>query len=650
MLEHCEPKAVFHFFEQITQIPHGSGNTEQISDYLVRFAKERKLHYKQDKLGNVIIFKEASAGYEEEEPVILQGHMDMVAVKDADCTLDLSKDGLDVRVEGDYVYAKGTSLGGDDGIAIAYALAILDDDTIQHPPLEVVITVEEETGMEGASFIDLSDCKAKKVINLDSEEEGEFIVSCAGGVRIYGKVETAYKEQAVSPDRELYEIRIAGLTGGHSGAEIHHGRANANIVLGQVLKQLSEQFDIELCKLSGGTKDNAIPVDANAVIAVLTCQKEQFLQEICQIQKKMQEKWQTTDPKLVVEAVTVENKCIRPLTETVNQNVIHILTECPNGVQAMCTDMPDLVETSLNLGVLTIKEEQIVFEFSLRSSVRAAKEELARKLCEMLEANGAVCERSGDYPAWEYRKDSPLRDKMVAVYEDMYGKEPKVLALHAGLECGILSEKIPGLDCVSIGPDMKDIHTTRERLSISSTKRVWDYLLEVLRVRKNVVLIGMPGAGKSTVGVVLAKNLGYRFVDSDLVIQHNSGKLLHELISERGIDGFQAYEDEVNASIYEDKCVIATGGSAIFGEHAMKHFDRIGTIVYLKLPYEEIEERLGDLTKRGVTVKPGQTLRDLYEERIPLYEKYANVTIDCEHKSIREIVAEIAERIPETEA
>lgn len=645
MLENCEPKSVFHFFEQITQIPHGSKNTQAISDYLVAFANERNLKCRQDEIGNVIIWKDASKGYEKEPAIILQGHMDMVAVKDADCPLDLEKDGLDIRIDGDYIYAKGTSLGGDDGIAVAYALAILDDDTIQHPPIEVIITVDEEVGMDGARYIDLGDCKAKQFINLDSEEEGEFIVSCAGGLRVFGRVDIVYDEMTVSEDDKVYEVRISKLTGGHSGAEIHLGRANAVKMLGQVLNALSGKINYKLCKLKGGVKDNAIPIDAKATVIVASNQTEQFLQEILLLQQELQEKNHKTDPNLCIEAVQAEKSNVRAFDTKTTKAVINILTDCPNGVQAMCEDMPELVETSLNLGVLTTTDEQVVFEFSLRSSVKTAKEALREKLCALLEKLGAMSECCSDYPAWEYKKDSELRDKMVAVYEDMYGVPPKVLALHAGLECGIMAQKIEGLDCVSMGPDMKDIHTTREKLSISSTKRVWEYLLEVFKVRNNVVLIGMPGAGKSTVGVVLAKKLGYRFIDSDLVIQERSHKLLHELIEENGNEGFLEYENEVNASIYEDKCVIATGGSAIFGEHAMKHFKRIATVVYLKLPYSEIEERLGDLHQRGVTLKPGQTLENLYEERIPLYEKYADVTIDCTRKSIREIVAEVSAQI-----
>lgn len=637
MLENCEPGQVFYYFEKLTQIPRGSGNTKEISDYLAAFAKKRNLKYRQDALGNVIIWKKASKGYEKEAPVILQGHMDMVAVKDKDCLLDLTKDGLKVTARGDYVYAEGTSLGGDDGIAVAYALAILSDDTISHPPLEVVITVDEETGMDGAKGIDLSECRAKTFLNLDSEEEGEFIVSCAGGARVTGSLLVERKET----DGICYEIELGGLTGGHSGADIHLNRANANILIGELLNSLHAVCDFDLCTLEGGTKDNAIPVSARAVLSVRDCLEEELMQEICHIKKKMQEKCHNTDPSLQLKVTPLKNEKVKAVEKDAMLRIFSILTKCPNGVVSMSQDMPGLVETSLNLGVVRMGEDEICFDFSLRSSVKEEKEKLAKKLCCVLEEAGASCVRSGDYPAWEYRKDSPLRDKMVKVFKDMYGREPKVLALHAGLECGIMAEKIEGLDCVSFGPDILDIHTTRERLSISSVKRVWEFLLEVLKKRSNVILIGMPGAGKSTVGVVLAKKLGYRFIDSDLVMQERSGKLLHEMIAERGIEGFWEYEDKINASIREERCVIATGGSAVFGAHGMEHLERIGTVVYLKLSCEEIEERLGDLTERGVTVREGQTLAGLYEERTPLYEKYAKITIDCGHKGIREIVLEI---------
>lgn len=641
MLENCEPREVFRFFEKITQIPHGSGNTQMLSDYLVDFAKERNLTCKQDMLGNIIIWKEATPGYEAEPAIMLQGHMDMVAVKELECDIDLKNDPLRVAVDGDYVYAKETSLGGDDGIAVAYALAILDSKKIPHPMLEVVFTVEEEIGMEGADGIDLSLCRARTLINLDSEEEGELIVSCAGGVRVHGSIPV----EKVKCGRNQYSFDLEGLTGGHSGSEIDKHRGNAILLFGAFLQDLSTKYKIELCKLEGGTADNAIPADAWAQLVLKETDVTAVEALVQEWNGKLQHDWKETDPGLHLSMTRAKCVAKEAVASESVEKLLQVISQVPNGVMEMCEDMPELVETSLNFGLLNLTEQEITMDFALRSCVLQKKEALVQKVCAVLKKAGVTWELTGDYPAWEYKKESPLREKMEAVYQDLYHKHPKIVSIHAGLECGIIAQKLPGLDCVSCGPDMLDIHTTREKLSISSTKRVWDFLLEVLRKRKNVVLIGMPGAGKSTVGVVLAKNLGFRFVDSDLVIQEKAGKKLHELIAEHGILGFWQYENEVNATLWEDGAVIATGGSAVYGKEAMEHLGRIGTVVYLKLPYEEIEERLGDLTERGVTVKEGQTLKDLFTERTPLYEQYAKITVDCMGKSIRDIVKEIGEAV-----
>lgn len=476
MLEQLQPKSVFTYFEKLTQIPRGSGNTKQVSDYLANFAKERNLRYIQDEVGNVIIFGDATKGYEDQTPIIIQGHMDIVAVKDEDCDLDLQRDSLELEIDGDYISANKTSLGGDDGIAIAYALAILDSDEICHPALEVVITIDEEVGMDGAAYIDLSECKGKTFINIDSEEEGIFTVSCAGGLRVYGKIEK--EEEAYTG--KCYEVSLEGLTGGHSGAEIHHGRANANILMGQIAAKLFVADEIKMCSIEGGTKDNVIACAARMLIAFPDEMFCNVKEKLCDIEAELKETWKSTDPSLKL-TIVPKGSCEKAFTKETAMKVINVLTNVPNGVQAMCEDMPDLVETSLNLGVLFTNDTEIGMDFSLRSSVKAAKEELKNKVINILLDKGAKYQVDGDYPAWEYKKESPIRDKMIRVYREMYHKDPEVLGIHAGLECGIMAQKIEGLDCISIGPNMKDIHTTRERLSISSTQRVWEFLLNVLK-------------------------------------------------------------------------------------------------------------------------------------------------------------------------
>ncbi len=480
MLEQLEPKTVFSYFEKICSIPHGSGNVQGISNYLVEFAKERNLEYIQDEVYNVIIKKKASKGYENKEPVILQGHMDMVAVKKPDCDKNLLTDPLDVRTDGDFVYAEGTSLGGDDGIAVAYALALLDSKDIPHPPLEVIITVEEEVGMEGALTIDLSSLKGKRMLNIDSEKEGELTVSCAGGVRVNGLLPVQWEEIP----REFYgmEIILTGLMGGHSGVEIHKNRGNANILLGRVLKELSEKGRVVLTALEGGTKDNAIPREAKAVVFFPQGESEGCEKILKAMEKKLKKEYEETDRGLSIVSKKIKKQPgQKALTGTSMEKIVKLLCTVPNGVQSMSGKLEGLVETSLNLGIMLLKEEKFSAAFFLRSSVVSQKEALRDRVTDILSSVGGTYSLSGDYPAWEYKEESPLRDTFVKVYEDMYGKKPTVLSVHAGLECGILAGKIQGLDSVSFGPDMEDIHTTEERLSISSTKRVWEFLLALLK-------------------------------------------------------------------------------------------------------------------------------------------------------------------------
>ena len=477
VLSNLEPAGVFYYFEEITKIPHGSGNVRQISDYLVNFAKERGLYYVQDELQNVIIIKEATPGYEQEPPVILQGHMDMVAVKKPDCDIDLKSEGLKVAVRGDEIYAEGTSLGGDDGIAVAYALALLDSDTIKHPRLEVVITVDEEVGMDGARGIDLSMLTGNRMINLDSEDEGIFLTSCAGGARVNCAIPLVFEERKGT----AAELTVGGLMGGHSGAEIHKERGNSNCLFGRVLYRLTEKMDVSLCRVDGGLADNAIPRETKAVLIVDEKDWESLSAIVKEVENEMKSELATKDPDVSVSLVKQETGTFVCVTPADTRRAAAFLCAVPNGVQAMSADMPGLVETSLNLGILKLEEkEALKADFSVRSSVESAKHALTGKLLAVTELAGGSSVVRGDYPGWKYRKDSPLRDKMTAVYERMYGESPKVEAIHAGLECGILGSKIRDLDCVSIGPQMHDIHTTEETLSISSTGRVWEYLVNLL--------------------------------------------------------------------------------------------------------------------------------------------------------------------------
>ncbi|MBQ8914379.1 MAG: aminoacyl-histidine dipeptidase [Lachnospiraceae bacterium] len=515
VLSDLEPKKVFHYFEEICGIPHGSRNTKKISDYLVGFAKERKLKYIQDENNNVIIFKDGTKGYESSLSLIIQGHMDMVCEKEADCGIDFEKDGLSLAKTDKYIYAKGTTLGGDDGIAVAYALEILDSDDIAHPPLEVVITVDEEIGMLGAAALDTSSLSSKLMLNLDSEDEGQLLVSCAGGATVGLKYTAPC--QVVKPvnerlakgyldDDDYIRMRldVSGITGGHSGIEIDKQGANANKILGRALYALNKTEDIyiNLVELGGGLKDNAIPREAYAVFDVYV--EEESNEHIDFISKIIKDKVRSLN-EILKNEYSVTDSDIRLDVEEVlfdvnsdedifnlyadyknpTEDIIAILMNLPNGVRKMSNDIEDLVQTSLNLGILKTEEtamnREIEFTFSVRSSVRSEKEELIDILESLIRVFDGEISISGDYPAWEYKKASKLRDVMSDAYLDLFGERPETLAVHAGLECGIFAGKIENLDCVSIGPKMEGIHTTNEKLYIESVRRYWDYILEILK-------------------------------------------------------------------------------------------------------------------------------------------------------------------------
>ena len=469
-----EPQAVFACFEKLCSIPHGSRNTKAISDYLVSFAAEHGIRCIQDKLNNILLFGEGTCGMENHPPVVLQGHMDMVCEKDPDCKLDMAVDGLDLTHDDTCVFARGTTLGGDDGIAVAFAMALLTDKSIPHPPLEIIITVDEEIGMLGAAAMDLSEVKGRTMINLDSEDEGIFTVSCAGGATATISLP--------APRRAVYgpciRLSVDGLRGGHSGAEIHKNRANANKVMGEFLSRIQTLMPLCLTSFSGGSKDNAIPRACQATAVAMGLHLERINETAAALQAEIREEYD--EPDVLVQAFDVDALGGNGLSTEDTAKVIALLNSVPNGVQAYSANMPGLVQTSLNLGIAKLGE-QFTATFSVRSSVNQEKQELLSKLRSLAEFHGGSYSQMGEYPAWEYRKDSPLREAMVAAYRKLFDKEPKVLAIHAGLECGLLGQKLPGLDCVSIGPQMHDIHTSREKLEIASTKRTWEFLLEVLK-------------------------------------------------------------------------------------------------------------------------------------------------------------------------
>jgi len=472
-----EPERVLYYFEELCRIPHGSGNCGEISDYCVNFAKERNLRYVQEECGNVIIFKPGTAGYEEAPAVILQGHLDMVAEQTPGSAHDFMKDPLDLFVEDGWIGARDTTLGGDDGIAIAYALALLDSQDIPHPALECVFTVEEETGLDGAKALDASVLTGRRMINLDSEDEGIVLTSCAGGLR---------KNCMLPMDRAQmtgigYHLEVTGLKGGHSGAEIHHERGNAVILMGRLLYEISRQVPMVICQMAGGLKDNAIPRLCTA--AVLTQPGEETALEavVAQVEAQWKVEYDVQDPDVKIICNNMGEVSVSAVTPASTTRILFFLNQCPNGVQSMSHYIHGLVESSLNLGVMELKEEVFEAHFSIRSSVRSRKYALCHKLEFLCELLGGEAESKSEYPEWSYRAVSPLREVLCATYKDLTGKEMKVEAIHAGLECGLFDDKMENMDMVSIGPDMRDIHTTQERLSIASVERTWKLLCEVLK-------------------------------------------------------------------------------------------------------------------------------------------------------------------------
>ena len=455
---------VFEYFEEIANIPHTSGNTSPIADYLVSFAKGHGLEYIRDGYDNVIIKKNATPGYEGKPPIIIQGHTDMVAAVEDGRDVDMEKVGVKIIRDGDFLTADGTTLGADDGIFMAYALAILDSDDIKHPALEALFTSDEETGLVGAGGLDASALSGKRMINIDSDMEGIFTVGCAGGMR----VDLTLPFEHCKNEEGLYAVTVTGLLGGHSGMEIDKGRENA-------IKILFEAIEGSLISsVKGGNADNAIPRNASAIVKPSSLEKLSS-----EVIPALLNKYRAKEE--AIEISVIRRDGVHPVYSPEDSGkIINAVHKTPTGVYKMSAEVKNLPETSSNLGIIDTSGGRVTLSTSIRSSKNAEKLKLRDMIAMISKEYGATLFEQGEYPAWEYKKDSSLREGMVRIYEEKYGHSPEVVIIHAGLECGIFSKKIDGLDCVSIGPDMLDIHTTEERLSIPSAIRVYDYLITVL--------------------------------------------------------------------------------------------------------------------------------------------------------------------------
>ncbi|WP_062236290.1 aminoacyl-histidine dipeptidase [Fictibacillus sp. FJAT-27399] len=482
-LEDVKKHPVFHYFAEISAIPRGSGNEKEISNYLLRFAKERNLEAVQDEALNIFIKKTASEGYEHVPAIILQGHMDMVCEKNKGTAHDFELDPISLQLKDDMLYASNTTLGADNGIAVAYALAILDSSGIPHPALEIIITTEEETTMKGALEASPEIFSGEIFINLDSEEEGKLLVSSAGGITAMQALpiqwETAPKEL------KGYKIQLSGLFGGHSGMSIQKGRGNANKLLGRILHELSVQFPFSLHSINGGLKSNAIPREAEAVIYLPADASIDLPKLVSNWEHVFKNELRTADPGI---SVTVEEAAESPdklYSVKTTQNVITSLMLIPNGVLSMSQEIEGLTESSTNLGVVTSNSQEVRFVSEIRSSVKSLKQQTVEQNNLIAQLTESRFSTEADYPEWPYRPDSKVRRLFETVYKDLYGNPPEIVAIHAGLECGIFTEKLPHIDAISLGPDMFDVHTPEEHLSVPSTIRTWDYLKAVLQEMNN---------------------------------------------------------------------------------------------------------------------------------------------------------------------
>lgn len=467
-----EPKKVFEFFEEISMIPHGSGNLTKIVSYLVDFAKKRNLEYYVDDVNNVIIKKK---GNDKKDIIILQGHSDMVCVKTEDSNKDLSKDHIDIFVDGEWLKADKTSLGGDDGIAVAMILAILDEDNKDYPNIEALITSDEETGMNGAIGLDGSKLAGRKLINIDSEDEGVFTVSCAGGTHL----ESIVKGKKENVNGTGYKLRLHNLLGGHSGMSIHKNHANANIEMARCINDiLNIGFDVRLVDINGGMFDNVICDDTVCNIILVDKKDDEFVKSVKELNEILKNEYSSSDINITLDVEKNNNS--NAFTKEDTKNIISLIFSLPNGLIEMSQDFKDLPQTSLNMGVLKTENDNIKIIQLVRSSIDSRKEYINNKIKNIVSLHGGECKIKGSYPAWQYNKNSTLQSRLVDTYREMYKKDPKVEATHGGLECGLFMDKIKGLDAISIGPTVKDVHSVNEKLEIKSVERVYNYLREVL--------------------------------------------------------------------------------------------------------------------------------------------------------------------------
>ena len=478
-IKDLKPQAIWYYFDQITKVPRPSKKEGKIRAFLKQFATDHQLTCKEDKTGNILISKPATKGMEKKKPIVLQAHMDMVCEKNNGTVHNFETDPIQTYIDGDWVKAKGTTLGGDNGIGMAAELAVLAADNIEHGPVECLFTVDEETGLTGAFALEEGFFTAKALLNLDSEDEGEIFVGCAGGIDTTSKF--IYQPTPAPAEYHYVKIGVKNLRGGHSGGDIHEGRGNANKILNRFLWNTAKKMDMVLCKIDGGNLRNAIPREAWAIIGIPQSQKETLRIDLNLYTAEIENELGSIEPNiaLILESAEPQQMCIDKKTAT---NLMNALYACPHGVIAMSKEIPGLVETSTNLAsVKMVDDNAIVVATSQRSSIESAKYDIAHTVESVFLLAGATPSHGEGYPGWKPNLNSEIMKTAVKTHKELFGEEPAIKAIHAGLECGLFLTKYPGLDMISFGPTMRGVHSPDEQLSISAVEKFYNHLLAILK-------------------------------------------------------------------------------------------------------------------------------------------------------------------------
>ena len=477
VIENLEPKIVWKHFDEIRKIPRCSKHEEKIREYIVDFAKKQNLEYEVDKTGNVVIRKNATKGMENKPGVVLQGHMDMVCEKNSDVDFDFSKDPIQLKIEGDFLTAVGTTLGADNGIGLAMSLAILEDNSLKHGSIEGLFTVDEETGLTGAFAMGNNLLKGKILLNLDSEDFGVLTVGCAGGGD--SQIRLPFEIQKVNGTMESVMVKVSGLRGGHSGVDIHEQRGNAVKILSRMLWKAKSNYNFKISEIKGGDKHNAIPREAYAKIVVDKKDKDKFISTLKDEEKNILGEIKPIDPNFKVDVKNIDG-LKTTMTDESQDRLLDLLHGLPHGVDKMNYDIPELVDTSTNLATIDIKDKKIAIGMSSRSSIKSALQDLRDRIRAISELSGAKVEEDNPYPGWKPNLDSNILKISKNIHKDMFGFDPKVEAIHAGLECGIIGEKYPGMDMISIGPTIKYPHSPEEKVGIESVAKTYKFVLKIL--------------------------------------------------------------------------------------------------------------------------------------------------------------------------